>query len=162
MKINLHDYSSILVSVTDTEPMETAIKPKRVAKGPKEPPAFEFSSDTPSISAQDVDIIKLTAMFVARNGRQFMAQLAQREARNYQFDFLRPNHNLFGYFSELIQQYTKILVPNAEGQEKLKQNIEGRKSKLEACIVRMEWMKHLESSRKEKEEREKAEQGKHF
>jgi len=36
--------------------------------------------------------------------------LSQREARNYQFDFLRPNHSLFNYFSKLVEHYNKVLV----------------------------------------------------
>jgi Surp module len=34
-------------------------------------------------------VVKLTAQFVARNGRQFLTQLMNREQRNFQFDFLR-------------------------------------------------------------------------
>lgn len=54
------------------------------------------------------DIIKLTAMFVARNGRQFLTQLMTREARNSQFDFLKPAHSNFSYFTKLVEQYTKV------------------------------------------------------
>jgi len=54
------------------------------------------------------DIVKLTAQFVARNGRQFLTSLMNREARNYQFDFLRPQHSLFQYFTRLLEQYTKV------------------------------------------------------
>lgn len=78
---------------------------------PKEPPPeFEFIADPPSISAFDLDVVKLTAQFVARNGRQFLTQLMQKEQRNYQFDFLRPQHSLFNYFTKLVEQYTKVLV----------------------------------------------------
>ena len=28
--------------------------------------------------------------------------------RNYQFDFLRPQHSLFNYFTKLVEQYTKV------------------------------------------------------
>lgn len=49
----------------------------------------------------------MTAQFVARNGRQFLTSLMNREARNYQFDFLRPQHSLFQYFTRLLEQYTK-------------------------------------------------------
>lgn len=52
--------------------------------------------------------MKLTAQFVARNGRQFLTSLMNREARNYQFDFLRPQHSLFQYFTRLLEQYTKV------------------------------------------------------
>nr|CAG8507449.1 15628_t:CDS:10 [Entrophospora candida] len=90
---------------------------------PKEPPPFEFTTDMPAISAQDLDILKLTAQFVARNGRQFMTALSQREQRNYQFDFLRPNHSLFNYFTKLVEQYTKVLIPPKNLNEKLKTNV---------------------------------------
>lgn len=78
---------------------------------PKEPPPeFEFIADPPSISAFDLDVVKLTAQFVARNGRQFLTQLMQKEQRNYQFDFLRPQHSLFNYFTKLVEQYTKVTL----------------------------------------------------
>lgn len=69
------------------------------------------------------DILKLTAQFVARNGRQFMTALSQREQRNYQFDFLRPNHSLFNYFTKLVEQYTKVLIPPKNLNEKLRNNV---------------------------------------
>lgn len=53
-------------------------------------------------------MVKLTAQFVARNGRQFLTNLMNREQRNYQFDFLRPQHSLFNYFTKLVEQYTKV------------------------------------------------------
>ncbi|CAG8562523.1 13359_t:CDS:10 [Ambispora leptoticha] len=108
------------------------IKPEKKTEGPspkappKEPPAFEFMTDMPAISAQDLDILKLTAQFVARNGRQFMTALSQREQRNYQFDFLRPNHSLFNYFTKLVEQYTKVLIPPKNLNEKLKANTENK------------------------------------
>jgi splicing factor 3A subunit 1 len=132
-------------------------KAKRPPVQFKEPPAFEFATDTPQISAQDLDIIKLTALFGARNGRQFLAQLVQREARNYQFDFLRPNHNLFPYFSHLLQQYTKILVPSAVMFDVMWQRIEDKHKTLERCVQRADWLRHVESNRLQQQEQEKAE-----
>ena len=52
--------------------------------------------------------VRLTAQFVAKNGRSFLNQLMQREAKNFQFDFLRPQHSLFQYFTKLVDQYTKV------------------------------------------------------
>ncbi|KNE68785.1 hypothetical protein AMAG_13426 [Allomyces macrogynus ATCC 38327] len=78
---------------------------------PEQPPIFEFLLDVPPMAAQDLDVIKLTAQFVARNGRTFMTDLAQREARNPQFDFLKPSHPLFGFFTRLVEQYIKVLLP---------------------------------------------------
>jgi splicing factor 3A subunit 1 len=57
------------------------------------------------------DILRLTALFTARSGRRFTSDLAQREASNYQFDFLKPSHSLFGYFNRLVEQYTRVLIP---------------------------------------------------
>lgn len=54
------------------------------------------------------DIVKLTAQFVALNGRTFLTNLMNREQRNFQFDFLRPQHSLFQYFTKLLEQYTKV------------------------------------------------------
>ena len=57
------------------------------------------------LSAMDSDIIKLTAQYTAVGGRQFLQGLAHREQRNPQFDFLKPTHALFGYFTSLVDSY---------------------------------------------------------
>ncbi|KAM8864836.1 splicing factor 3A subunit 1 isoform 1-T2 [Synchiropus picturatus] len=124
---------------------------------PKEPPPdFEFIADPPSISAFDLDVVKLTAQFVARNGRQFLTQLMQREQRNYQFDFLRPQHSLFNYFTKLVEQYTKILIPPKSLLAKMKREAENPKEVMDQVRYRVEWAKYQERERKkEEEEREK-------
>ena len=40
---------------------------------------YHVVADPPSISAFDLDVVKLTAQFVARNGRQFLTNLMNRE-----------------------------------------------------------------------------------
>ncbi|XP_072288587.1 splicing factor 3A subunit 1 [Eucyclogobius newberryi] len=124
---------------------------------PKEPPLeFEFIADPPSIAAFDLDVVKLTAQFVARNGRQFLTQLMQKEQRNYQFDFLRPQHSLFNYFTKLVEQYTKILIPPKGLLNKLKKEAENAKDVMDQVKYRVEWAKYQERERKkEEEEREK-------
>ncbi|XP_018524612.1 splicing factor 3A subunit 1 isoform X2 [Lates calcarifer] len=124
---------------------------------PKEPPPeFEFIADPPSISAFDLDVVKLTAQFVARNGRQFLTQLMQKEQRNYQFDFLRPQHSLFNYFTKLVEQYTKILIPPKGLLTKLKKEAENPREVMDQVRYRVEWAKYQERERKkEEEEREK-------
>ncbi|XP_046904675.1 splicing factor 3A subunit 1 [Hypomesus transpacificus] len=124
---------------------------------PKEPPPeFEFIADPPSISAFDLDVVKLTAQFVARNGRQFLTQLMQKEQRNYQFDFLRPQHSLFNYFTKLVEQYTKILIPPKGLLVKLKREAENPREVMDQVRYRVEWAKFQERERKkEEEEREK-------
>lgn len=80
-----------------------------------EPRPFDFiSTGRPHMAAVDHDILKFTALFTARLGRAFTSDLQARESGNYQFDFLRPSHSLFGYFNRLVEQYTKILMAPKE------------------------------------------------
>ncbi|XP_038052884.1 splicing factor 3A subunit 1-like [Patiria miniata] len=120
------------------------------------PPEPEFVADPPTINAFELDIVKLTAQFVARNGRQFLTSLMNREQRNYHFDFLRPQHSMFTYFTKLVEQYTKILIPPKDLQGKLRQEAEQPKRVMEQVNYRVQWAKHQEAQRKkEEEEREK-------
>lgn len=78
-----------------------------------EPKAWEFKVDLPGVTAQDLDILRLTALFHARRGRSFLSALSVREGRNYQFDFLRPTHSLYGYYNRMVESYQKIMQPAA-------------------------------------------------
>lgn len=120
---------------------------------PKDPPAnFEFIADPPSISALDLDILKLTAQFAARNGRQFLTNLMTREQRNFQFDFLRPQHSLFQYFIKLLEQYTKVLIPPNGLLPRLKDEASNMDKILEQVKYRAEWLKYQEAQRRKEEE----------
>lgn len=77
------------------------------------PPEDVFSIKLPSIAPLDVDVIKVTATFVARNGASFLEGLSQRENQNPQFDFIKPSHHLFHYFTTLVDSYTRVLKRKA-------------------------------------------------
>ncbi|BGP56527.1 SF3a splicing factor complex subunit [Rhodotorula sphaerocarpa] len=138
---------------------------------PPEPPALEFLvEDPPKVNAVDLDILRLTALFTARSGRKFTSDLAARESRNYQFDFLRPSHSLFGYFNRLVEQYTKILVPSKEFRARVDRRAgqaandalgdpmaAGRREVLKDARERVEWEKWESSRRKEEEDKAEAE-----
>ncbi|CAG9137340.1 unnamed protein product [Plutella xylostella] len=115
------------------------------------PPDFEFIADPPSISALELDIVKLTAQFVARNGRQFLTDLMKKEERNHQFDFLRPQHSLFQYFTRLLEQYTKVLLPPKELVSRLA--AEARGGVLDAARARAAWHAHQARRRAQDEAR---------
>ena len=87
---------------------------------PPEPAPFEFSADLPNITAVDLDILKLTALFTARKGRSFATSLLSREAKSYQFEFLRPSHSLFTYFNHLVEQYQNVISPTPALLESVK------------------------------------------
>ena len=124
---------------------------------PREPPPeFEFMEEPPSISALDLDIVKLTAQFVAIHGRSFLTNLMNREQRNYQFDFLRPQHGLFNYFTQLIEQFAKIHTPPKNISQMLNKELENPKLILDKVRYRVEWTKIQEAvKRREEEEAEK-------
>ncbi|XP_015757556.1 PREDICTED: splicing factor 3A subunit 1-like [Acropora digitifera] len=125
---------------------------------PKEPPPeFEYLADPPSISALDLNVVKLTAQFVARNGRQFLTNLMNREQRNYQFDFLRPQHSLFNYFTKLVEQYTKVLIPPSDVKEKLLKDAHNPKEILDRVMYRVEWIRHQEREKKKLEDEKEKE-----
>ncbi|KAJ7109166.1 Pre-mRNA splicing factor PRP21 like protein-domain-containing protein [Mycena epipterygia] len=124
-----------------------------------EPPPPEFIMDLPNISSIDLDIMKLTALFTARRGRTFLASLSSREGRNYQFDFLRPTHSLFGYFNRLVEQYTKVLHPNKEMLQQLKgRTEEGAKWKaLEVARTHAKWERNKREQDKKRQDDQEAE-----
>lgn len=105
-------------------------------------------------------MVKLTALFVAKNGRSFMTALSQRETRNYQFDFLRPQHSLYQFFSRLVDQYTELLQGNSvDGgkaerarMEELESNAKDRFHVLGRAKQRAEWVKFQEEQKQKKEE----------
>ncbi|KAL8794773.1 MAG: hypothetical protein Q9195_002727 [Heterodermia aff. obscurata] len=128
--------------------------------GPAAPPDFQFSARMPNISAQDLDVVRLTALFVAKNGRSFMTTLSQKETRNYQFDFLRPQHSLYQFFSRLVDQYTTLLQASSVSGEKaqrtrvqeLESNVVDRYHVLGRAKKRAEWVKYQEEQKAKKEE----------
>nr|XP_027216337.1 splicing factor 3A subunit 1-like [Penaeus vannamei] len=123
------------------------------ATAPKEPPPdYEFIADPPSISAFDLDVVRLTAQFVARNGRQFLTTLMNREQRNNQFDFLRPQHSLFQYFTRLLEQYTKVLIPPKDLMKRLTEEAQSYKAVMKQVNQRVDWERHQAAVRKREEE----------
>merc|ERR1719506_2112949 len=123
----------------------------------KPPPPDQYIVNHPYIAPMDMDIIKLTAQFVARNGQKFLIGLTQRESRNPQFDFLKPTHALFGYFTSLVDAYTKCLMPNKDEVEKLKKCASSSMEVLDKAMQRYYWDEQEESQRRSKEEEEKHE-----
>ena len=81
---------------------------------------LEFLVELPTISAVDLDVLKLTAQFAAKNGKQFILHLSQKESRNPQFDFLKPHHHLHSFYLSLVNQYTLVLQPSNSLLERIK------------------------------------------
>ncbi|GFG06912.1 pre-mRNA-splicing factor sap114 [Aspergillus udagawae] len=143
----------------------TAAPEPEKPKGPAEPPEFHFSARMPIINAQDLEVVKLTALYVAKRGKSFMTALSQREARNFQFDFLRPQHSLYQFFTRLVDQYTILL--RTEGIDEstseksriaeLEYNVKNKFHILERAKQRAEWVKYQEQQKQKKEEEDEQE-----
>lgn len=133
-------------------------------KGPPKPPDFQFSARMPRINQKDLDVIRLAALFVAKNGRQWMTQLAQRESGNPQFAFLIPNHTFHNFFQHMVDQYTTLLRASGLSGEggklqeqrmaELQKNVEDKFRVLSLAKQRAEYAKFIEQERKKKEEEE--------
>ena len=89
-----------------------------------------------------------------------MLQLIQREARNFQFEFLRPSHSLFPLFTQLLEQYAKVLnPPQKELKRRLDVLMDDRFAVLDRCFERSEWTRYLEETRQRTEKKRQRENG---
>lgn len=133
----------------------------RESRAPKAPEEFQFSARMPNISAQDLEIVKLTALYAAKNGKSWVTSLSQKEAVNAQFDFLRPQHSLNMYYGRLVDQYKDLIegetaddgAPQKKRISALQANIDNRFSLLEKAKQRAEYVKYQERQKEEKEEK---------
>ena len=91
-----------------------------------------------------------------------MQSLAQREQRNYQFDFLRPNHSLFPFFTKLVEQYTKVLVPPRNLKSSLEAYMGDKHKTLERVMERVKYVAYKEAERKRFQEKEDKERSNYF
>lgn len=94
-----------------------------------------------------------------------MTALSQRETRNYQFDFLRPQHSLYQFFTRLVDQYTELLQLDGEDGSKsekkrlaeLEHNVQNKFHMLDRAKQRSEWAKYQEQQKQQKEEQDEQE-----
>ncbi|ORY19839.1 Pre-mRNA splicing factor PRP21 like protein-domain-containing protein [Clohesyomyces aquaticus] len=133
-------------------------------KGPPEPPKFRFSARMPNISAKDLEILRLTAAYTARNGESWLKELRGRESANFQFDFLRPNHSFFQFFRSLVDQYKILLEDEETVQARLDEltlNIQNRFHVLDRAKARAEYVKY-QAQQKQQEEKKVEDERKEY
>ena len=136
------------------EKVDVAAKFKIIPRKILEPPeAEQYTVRLPEgITGEELDIIKLTAQFVARNGKSFLAGLTSREINNPQFHFLKPTHSLFTFFTALADAYSKVLMPPKGLSEKLRLSAKDMTTVLERCLHRLEWERSQEQARQKAED----------
>ncbi|PPD91217.1 hypothetical protein GOBAR_DD11836 [Gossypium barbadense] len=146
-----HRLSEFLVAVAKPDPASLFRMPVR--KNLEPPEAAQYTVRLPEgITGEELDIIKLTAQFVARNGKSFLTGLTSREINNPQFNFLRPTHSMFTFFTELADAYSKVLMPPKGLTEKLRKSVVDMTTVLERCLHRLEWERSQEQARQKAED----------
>lgn len=133
---------------SSSKPSNTSLQNE--IKDAKPPKPDQFSISHPNIQSLDMDIIKITAQFVARNGQKFLSELSERESKNPQFNFLKPQHNLFGYFTYLVGSYSKILSDKKEKIKKLVQYSNDKEIILKEANNRVLYEKKIKKMQKSK------------
>jgi len=122
------------------------------------PPADRFTVEPPtSLTVLDMDVIKLTAQFVAKNGQKFLIALTEREKQNPQFDFLKPTHQLFSFFTNLVDAYSKCANPTKVDVIKLQQFANDKMAILNAAGDRFTFESQQTQTKKKKEDVEEEE-----
>ncbi|RZC75006.1 hypothetical protein C5167_050487 [Papaver somniferum] len=133
--------------LSETKPDPSAqFKPVRKVLVPPEPETYTVRLPE-GITGEELDIIKLTAQFVARNGKSFLTGLTSREINNHQFHFLKPTHSMFMFFTALADAYSKVLMPPKGLTEKLRNSVVDMTTVLERCLHRLEWERSQEQAR---------------
>lgn len=94
------------------------------------------------------DVIKLVALYVAKNGKSFMEKISEREAGNFQFDFLRPTHSVFQFFTKLVEQYAKIINPAKNVVSGLERDANDRYGVLRRIMKRVEYTVYNDTLKK--------------
>lgn len=130
-------------SAPRNEALEAKLDPsaqfKPVRKALQPPEAEQYTVRlSEGITGEELDIIKLTAQFVARNGRSFLTGLTSREINNPQFHFLRPTYSMFMFLTSLVDAYSKVLMPSKGLTESLHKSVADMTTVLESCVHRLE------------------------
>lgn len=87
----------------------------------------------PGLTFQELDVIKLTAQFVARNGLQFLNGLRSREENKREFMFLRETHSLNTFFKRLTDAYSSVLLDSKEALQQLHGDANDSSAILQRC-----------------------------
>ena len=124
--------------------------------GPPEPDHYTVHIPE-GITLLDLDTIKLTAQFVARNGKSFLTGLASREHSNPQFNFLKPTHSLFTFFTRLCDAYSRVLMPPKGLLAALHVDAADSAAPLQRALHRLEYDRVKNKEAKESEDAEEAE-----
>lgn len=77
------------------------------------PQELTFLTSLPHITLYDLKVLKLTALFTARNGDAYLNQLHQHQIQRghkAQFQFIEKSHSLHELFNQYVNQYKQVIT----------------------------------------------------
>lgn len=105
------------------------------------PDLFSVLDTSPPPGLLSLDVMKLAAQCCARDGRDFVALLAEKEGRNPLFDFLKPLHPHFALFQRLVDAYMAVLERRLAGDDEAPASLL-RGSVVKAKVLANFWYRH--------------------
>lgn len=143
---------------------------EEIKKDEVEHMTLPFLIKVPPISSLDLNVIKLTALFVARNGRLYIEKLYKHENARHlkaQFEFLSDKHSLHSLFMKYVEQYRTLLellfdekVRSKEGND-IRERIHRPDALLNRSMMRAEYEKQHKRT-KLNEKKDKEERNQHY
>jgi len=144
--------SGLSTQITQPKPRATTI-----SQPIEDPFPFHFDLRIPKdINEMQLEIIKTTARYVAKNGMQFLGAIAGKHAANPLFDFTKLSHQHFSFFNKLVEVYKKLMMPSKKMMNDLKfmADANNRMKLLDRMHEKAEWdMIQMEKRRRERERR---------
>ncbi len=132
------------------EDNNTASTTAKAPPPPPPPPLCHVSIIAPAnLSPLEVEVIKLTAQYVAMSERinrgevvprstsdSFLTNLTLKEWTNPEFAFLQPRHGHYAYFTALVESYRSFLPGGQDYEEtKNKARMDAKKNRLAHLIL---------------------------
>lgn len=149
---------SVPPAVQDTVPPQKSSFLPPVQTDVAPPEAESYTLHVPDgIAMRDLDLMKITAQFVARNGKSFLNGLASRENSNPRYNFLKPTHSLYKFFTKICDSYSKVLMPPKDLLMRIKQDKANKMQCLNRALRRLEFERAQDKEEQERKDAKEAE-----
>ena len=138
-------------------PVTAAADGKQGKSGQAPPTGEQYTIHVPDgISTADLELMKVTAQFVARNGKAFLTSLASKED-SPKFAFLKAQHSLHKFFMAICAAYSRVLMPPENLLITLKKDSLSKLPCLERAVRRLEYERERDLEEDEKRRQEEKE-----
>lgn len=124
---------------------ETPVETEVAATNFSAPDPLDFITTLPTISKLDLEIIKTTAIYAARNGPGYLNKLIKHQklkGNQAQFEFTNKTHSFYQLFYQYITQYRIVIDLIQNKNDKLLEKISNPDNLLKNASHRAEYNKH--------------------